>query len=251
MNTITEDFLFESFKLIESLTCILHSFKNNPQKIDSQQILKPLKVLNRYANFLNYSHLSSQIKNLIDTISGNPLNQKQITPLLKALDLIVHSLCNPKENQAQTSITQPLQGHLSFLGFLLDKKNFALPLLEIQEVTLLPHYTPLPQAPDYLLGTFEFSQQQTPLIDLRIRFNLPHQPIHSYTKVIIIKPTQDSKVQVGLIIDCLTPIFQLQPDEFIQNPNKHPIIQGISKKDGQLITILNPKFLCNLVQFQS
>ena len=61
--------------------------------------------------------------------------------------------------------------------FTLDDQRYALPLHAAQRVVHMVAITPLPDAPDVILGVVNFHGQIIPVFNVRCRFRLPERTI--------------------------------------------------------------------------
>ena len=61
---------------------------------------------------------------------------------------------------------------MQLVGFIVSDEEYAIPMLNIQEIIKPIEYTRVPSVPDYILGVFNLRGNVIPLIDLRKKFNL-------------------------------------------------------------------------------
>ena len=61
---------------------------------------------------------------------------------------------------------------VQLVGFVVGEEEYAIPILNIQEIIKPIEYTRVPSVPDYVLGVFNLRGNVIPLIDLRKRFSL-------------------------------------------------------------------------------
>jgi purine-binding chemotaxis protein CheW len=62
--------------------------------------------------------------------------------------------------------------------FALDSCRYAIPLAAADRIVRAAEVTPLHAAPRLVLGVLDVGGQVLPVFDTRLRFNLPHRPIH-------------------------------------------------------------------------
>ena len=60
----------------------------------------------------------------------------------------------------------------NFLAFYLNEKNYAFPILKVNEVIVLPEITPMPKTPNYMRGVMNLRGQIIPIIDLRLALTM-------------------------------------------------------------------------------
>ncbi|EAI4358204.1 purine-binding chemotaxis protein CheW, partial [Campylobacter upsaliensis] len=61
---------------------------------------------------------------------------------------------------------------IQLVGFVVGDEEYAIPILNIQEIIKPIEFTRVPSVPDYVLGVFNMRGNVMPLIDLAQRFNL-------------------------------------------------------------------------------
>ena len=61
---------------------------------------------------------------------------------------------------------------VQLVGFIVGDEEYAIPILNIQEIIKPIEYTRVPSVPNYVLGVFNLRGSVIPLIDLRKKFSL-------------------------------------------------------------------------------
>lgn len=82
--------------------------------------------------------------------------------------------------------------------FSLDRQLYALPLQVVDRVVRMVAITPLPKAPEIVLGVVNFQGRVIPVINMRRRFRLPEKEI-ALTDQLVVAHT--SKRPVALVAD--------------------------------------------------
>lgn len=60
---------------------------------------------------------------------------------------------------------------VQLVGFIVGDEEYAIPILNIQEIIKPIEYTRVPSVPEYVLGVFNLRGSVIPLIDLRKKFS--------------------------------------------------------------------------------
>lgn len=133
---------------------------------------------------------------------------------------------------------------LQVVGFNVGDEEFAVSILNIQEIIKPIDYTRVPGTPGYVLGVFNLRGNVLPLISLRIKFGLSAMKYSEDTRFIVIKSGQNT---LGFVIDKLTQAFILKESDIdhtldMQADNEN-LIYGIGKKEDKIITILKAEGL--------
>ncbi len=128
---------------------------------------------------------------------------------------------------------------VQLVGFIVGDEEFAIPILNIQEIIKPIEYTRVPSTPGYVLGAFNLRGNVIPLIDLRRKFNLPSKEADDTTRYIVM--IDDNNI-AGFVIDKLTEAIRIKksaidpaPDTMLQDSG---MIYGIGKRDKNILTIL-------------
>ena len=134
--------------------------------------------------------------------------------------------------QEEENITQ-------LVGFIVGDEEYAIPILNIQEIIKPIEYTRVPSTPAYVLGAFNLRGNVIPLIDLRMKFNLPPQNQSAETRYIVMK---DGDNIAGFVIDKLTEAIRLTDNQIEPAPETlhkdKGMISGIGKRAENILTIL-------------
>ena len=136
-------------------------------------------------------------------------------------------------------------------SFLLSGSEFAISVDVIQEVVNEPQaYSPVPLAPDYLLGLFNLRGMIIPVVDLRTIFGFEVDENVSQRKVAII---EHGNLCVGILFDYASEVFNekdVEKNDFLKEGEnqKEKVIEGVFKLENgnRMIQILNPHELLNL-----
>lgn len=140
----------------------------------------------------------------------------------------------------------------NFLAFYLNKKNYAFPILKVNEVIVLPEITPMPKTPSYMKGVINLRGQIIPIVDLRLALNMPGVEYDKQTCIIIVKmQIENFERMVGFVVDCVSEVFEI-PVANIENPPSYGessdggFLRGIGKVKDKIIMLLDiDKILSN------
>ncbi len=125
------------------------------------------------------------------------------------------------------------------VGFIIGDEEYAIPILNIQEIIKPIAYTRVPRTPNYVLGMFNLRGNVIPLIDLRRKFNITPKNEDEQTRYIVMK---DGDNIAGFVIDKLTEAIRLKSSQIDPAPEtlkkEKGMISGIGKRDKSILTIL-------------
>ena len=122
--------------------------------------------------------------------------------------------------------------------FILQAREFALPLAHVREVLPMVILTPIPQSVAWLAGMFNLRGQLIPIIDLRQRLNLVAPAPQLQTPIII---AQVNERLVGFIVDAMRDVLPLTayaqlPDELA---GTNHAVSGLYRLAERLILVLD------------
>lgn len=130
---------------------------------------------------------------------------------------------------------------MQLVTFNLGKEEFAVPILQIQEINRLTEITRVPKSPDFVEGVINLRGKVIPVIDLRKRFGLPQGELGKYARIIVVN--MDSRM-LGLIVDSVSEVLRLSEDAIEPPPPvvagiDSEYIRGLGKMEGRLLILLD------------
>ncbi len=149
-----------------------------------------------------------------------------------------------KQQQQKVAPLKKDEDTLQVVGFNVGDEEFAVSILNIQEIIKPIDYTRVPGTPGYVLGVFNLRGNVLPLISLRLNFGLSSSRYTDDTRFIVIK---NGALILGFVIDKLTQAFILKESEIdhtldVQS-EQEGLIYGIGKREDKIITILKAEGL--------
>ena len=144
-----------------------------------------------------------------------------------------------KEQLNHTGNDEKNEDIIQLVGFIIGDEEYAIPILNIQEIIKPIAYTRVPSTPDYVLGIFNLRGNVIPLIDLRRKFHISPKNEDTQTRYIVMK---DGDNIAGFVIDKLTEAIRLKSSQIDPAPEtlkrEKGMIMGIGKKESTILTIL-------------
>ncbi len=144
-----------------------------------------------------------------------------------------------KHNLLDNTQNQKGEEEIQLVGFIVGDEEYAIPILDIQEIIKPIEYTRIPSTPEYVLGAFNLRGNVIPLIDLRMKFSLPRKEADETTRYIVMR---DGDNIAGFVIDKLTEAIRLKKSSIDPTPETlhkdQGMIYGIGKREKTIITIL-------------
>ena len=114
-------------------------------------------------------------------------------------------------------------------------------ILKIQEINKLLDWTPVPQAEKYVRGILNLRGQIVTIIDLGCKLGLPPMAVTNKTRNIVVNSSGE---QVGLLVERLGDVVQVNPNEVERPPANIGALQGsffngVFKTENHLIGVLD------------
>jgi purine-binding chemotaxis protein CheW len=138
-----------------------------------------------------------------------------------------------------------------FVTFVLNEQRYALPLESVQRVVRMAETTPLPKAPDIVLGVIDLRGQIVPVLSMRKRFGLPEPEPNLNDQLLVADTTTRT---VALVVNLVTGVIERTAEEITDPQCIVPgaeYVEGIAKlKDGLLLIHNLDRFLSQQEEHQ-
>jgi purine-binding chemotaxis protein CheW len=147
-------------------------------------------------------------------------------------------------------MTQPQHdGHAAWLGFSLKGQRYAVSLASVREVIRPGDITPVPGAPDDVLGVVNLRGQIVPVLDGRRRFGLDgtlEEGAEDARRVIVF---DDDGTVVGMRIDVIGDMLTFKADDVAPPPpgraeRRDDPVSGVLTRDDGFIALVDVQKLC-------
>jgi purine-binding chemotaxis protein CheW len=139
----------------------------------------------------------------------------------------------------------PTEGPQQYLTFVLGGEVFAIGILAIREILEYSAPTQVPMMPPYLCGVINLRGTVVPVIDLALRFARPASAVSKRTCIVIIEvATGDELQQMGLLVDAVNAVLEIDPAQVEPPPAfgtriRTDFIHGMGTVDSRFIILLN------------
>lgn len=131
-----------------------------------------------------------------------------------------------------------------YLTFFLSDELYALEVSKVKEVLEYQNITRVPKTPEFMRGVINVRGGIVPVIDLRLKFNLPVKEQTVDTCIIVMDISiNDEKITVGMIADSVLEVIEILPEEIDPTPKigtklDTDFIEGIGKRGDRFVIIL-------------
>jgi len=144
-----------------------------------------------------------------------------------------------------------------YLTFQLGDEIFALDVSNVSEILEFTDITRVPKTPDFMKGVINLRGSVVPVLDMRLKFGLPHVEKTVNTCIIVVEINfEGDETIIGALVDSVQEVFELEPDHIEPPPKigvglKTEFIKGMGKKDEKFIIILDIERLLSLQELSS
>lgn len=121
--------------------------------------------------------------------------------------------------------------------FTLDGYRYALPLSAVKRITRVVEVTPLPKAPEIILGVINMQGRVIPVVNVRKRFRLPEREIELSDQLVI---AHTGKRTVALVADAVGGVVECSEREMISPKEILPqmeYVDGVMKLEDGLTLV--------------
>lgn len=130
------------------------------------------------------------------------------------------------------------------IGFRVGNEEFAIPILNVQEIIKPVQITKLPEAPEHILGIINMRNRVIPVIDLKKKMCFSSETTGNHEQKIVL--VNVGKLTVGALVDSITGVVNIQNEDVKKNIN---ILSGTSGEYIRGIVTINDNKLLQLLDF--
>lgn len=133
----------------------------------------------------------------------------------------------------------------SFLSFKLGEEIFAVHVNDVLNILEMTKITSIPKAPKYLKGVINLRGIVLPVVDARIKFNMPEKEYNTNTCIIVMDlEVRNEIMHVGFIVDQVLEVLELDAGDIEPAPSlgtnyKAEFINGMAKVEEDFVMLLN------------
>lgn len=147
-----------------------------------------------------------------------------------------------KTAHPDAKVSHPL---LQVIRFKLGNEEFAMDILQVEEVVRMMEITKVPKASAFVEGVINLRDRVIPVVDLRKRFDIAPQKEDEQTRIIVVKTRPKP---MGLIVDSVSEVLRLSQERVEPSPSllsdidSRPIA-GVAKMGKHLLMLLDANLL--------
>lgn len=128
-----------------------------------------------------------------------------------------------------------------YLTFRLGDEEYGVAIRHVTEIIAIQRITEVPDMPPFVKGVINLRGYVIPVIDMRLRFQLPANAYNERTCVVVVHLNE---IMVGLVVDTVEDVLNI-PEEQVSLPSEmlrgvsSPYIQGMGKVGETVIILLD------------
>lgn len=128
-----------------------------------------------------------------------------------------------------------------WVTFHLEEEKYGVPVDQVKEVLRYTEITPVPGAPEYVLGIINLRGNVVTILDTRRRFALPEREPDDDTRFVILEVADNT---VGILVDSVSEVMRLRQSEIEHAPNvgndeSSKYIQGVASRESNLLILVD------------
>lgn len=133
----------------------------------------------------------------------------------------------------------------AFLSFRIGKETFAVSVKKALEVLEKQYITQIPNVPSYVEGVINFRGHIIPVIDTRIKFNLPkREENEKYVVIVFDLMIENKKMLIGAMADSVQDVIAFDESNILDVPEmgfnyNTEFILGMIKNENSFTMILD------------
>jgi len=149
----------------------------------------------------------------------------------------VATLKTPPQSQRQSDAT----GTIQVVSFRLANEEYGIEITKVQEIILVGEITRVPQTSKYIKGLINLRSTVIPIVDLRLRFNMPEEAPSDETRIMVMNVAGKT---IGIIVDAVSEVLRISKDQISPPPPAvaglgRDYLTGLAKLEKRLLILLD------------
>ena len=130
---------------------------------------------------------------------------------------------------------------LQLVTFTLGNEEYAVNILNVQEINRITEITRVPNSPDHVEGVINLRGKVIPVVNLRKKFHFEDKPTDDTSRIIIM---EIQGITNGLIVDSVSEVLRIPANSVEPAPPmsaelQSQFIKGIAKLENRLIILID------------
>ena len=132
-----------------------------------------------------------------------------------------------------------------YLSFVLNDEEYCIEILKIKEIMGMTDITTIPQTPEFIKGVINLRGQIIPIIDLRLKFEMPYKDYNDRTCIVVVELNYEEEMTLmGIVVDSIQEVINIPEEKISQVPFinakiKSEYINGIAETGESIKIVLD------------
>ena len=132
-----------------------------------------------------------------------------------------------------------------YLTFIVGREEFGVTVLKVREIMGIQEITAMPRTPAWMKGVINLRGKIIPVVDLRLKFDLPDAPYTERTCIIVVQVRAGAELlSMGIIVDEVSEVLNLAAADIEDTPDfgsgvDTGYIRGMAKVKGRVKILLD------------
>ena len=110
--------------------------------------------------------------------------------------------------------------HSQYLTCRIADEDYGIGILEAREILEYETLTKVPNAPRFIRGVINLRGSVVPVVDLAVKFGQEARPLTKRTCIVIVETSaEDGRGLVGLVVEGVSQVIELTPDQIEPPPS--------------------------------
>lgn len=155
----------------------------------------------------------------------------------------MNTLSAPAQSSPATQKLDQRAG--KYLTFGLGNEEFAIQVRRVREIMGIQEITAVPGTPAHVKGVLNLRGKVIPVVDLRLKFELPEIEYTERTCIIVAQiENQNGKLMIGIIVDGVSEVLTFEAADIEDTPDfgngvETPYILGMAKIKNKVKILLD------------
>lgn len=132
-------------------------------------------------------------------------------------------------------------GTIQVVSFRLANEEYGIEITKVQEIILVGDVTRVPQTEPFIKGLINLRSTVIPIIDLRLRFEMPEQQPTDETRIMVMNLAGKT---IGIVVDAVSEVLRIAKEHVAPPPATvsgvgREYLTGLAKLDQRLLILLD------------
>ena len=106
-----------------------------------------------------------------------------------------------------------------YLSFSLAEEEYGIGILKVKEIIGMMNITVIPKTPEYVKGVINLRGKVIPIIDLRLKFDMPSVEFTERTCIIVVEvDSAGGTLMIGIVVDSVSEVLNVRAENIEPAP---------------------------------